>query len=334
MKKLIILILSGAALVVLWYQVSLRPMDANSDTRVKITVPSGSSVEQIANLLANEELIRSTTAFMWHVRFSGNSANLQAGSFILQPSMSTVEIVQALQAGKTEEISMTIPEGYTLTQIDTLLAKNALIEPGEIVSCAQTCDFTSFEFLPESAGLAERGGQLEGYLFPDTYFVAVHDFHPKFFLERLMTTFRKKIVETYAEEIEASGRSLHELVTMASLVEEETRTNEERPIVAGIMWKRYDDGRGLGIDATVRYILNKPTEAITVADLNTNSPYNTRKFRGLPPGPISTISDKSFAATLQPAVSKYWYYLHAPDGQIHYAVTNEEHNINKYRYLR
>jgi len=153
-------------------------------------------------------------------------------------------------------------------------------------------------------------------------------------LERLLTTTRKNIVDYYAPDIEKSGRTLHELLTMASLIEEETRADEERATVSGILWKRYDDGRGLGVDATVRYILDKPSAEITVADLNTNSPYNTRKFRGLPPGPIASPGIKSFIAALYPQDSEYWYYLHGTDGDIHYAVGNEEHNINRYKYIR
>ena len=334
MKKFFILCIGIIVLVAIWFMAALRPVDAQSQVRQKIVVPTGASVQQIASILAENNLIRSPFAFTVYARLQNKSTSLQAGSFILQPSYSAAQMVAALQSGKTEEISITIPEGYTVSQIDTLLAENALIEPGELVRCAQTCDFETFDFLPQTTGLAQRGGKVEGYLFPDTYFVAVQDFHPKFFLERLLGTFRKRIVTAYSSDIEQSGRTLHELVTMASLVEEETRTDEERPMVSGILWKRFDDGRGLGVDATVRYIINKPTDDITVADLNTNSPYNTRKFKGLPPGPISTISEKSFVATLQPKDNDYWYYLHAPDGQIHYAVSNEEHNINRYRYLR
>ncbi len=121
---------------------------------------------------------------------------------------------------------------------------------------------------------------------------------------------------------------------MASLVEEETRTDDERAIVAGILWKRFDAGTGLGVDATVRYALDKPSSALTVSDLDTNSDYNTRKFRGLPPGAIASPSLESIKAALHPEASEYWYYLHGTDGQIRYAKTNEEHNENKYKYLR
>ena len=248
--------------------------------------------------------------------------------------MAVEQIVEVLQSGKADEAVITIPEGYTVRQIDALMAERGFSATGEILRCAQECDFSSFEFLPSVGGLAQRGGKVEGYLYPDTYFVAKEDFHPKFFLERLLTTFRKKVVGPYESVIGQSGRSLHEIVTMASLIEEETLTDTERPVVSGILWKRFDDGRGLGVDATVRYILDKQTDAITQADLNTNSPYNSRKFRGLPPGPIASVGIASFLAALYPQESAYWYYLHGSDGEIHYAVTNEEHNVNRYLFMR
>jgi UPF0755 protein len=331
MKRLLLLIVVLCGVTIGWYQWQLQPLDSASANRIRVVIEPGSSVAQIAEQLDEEGVIRSSKAFEWHVRL--RSQSLQAGTFLLQPSMSVAELVEILQSGKAEEMIMTIPEGYTLTQIDSLLAQKGLLTEGELVACAQTCDYSSFKFLPDTEGLAERGGKIEGYLYPDTYYVAVADFYPKFFLERMLTAMRHKFLEQYAAEIEQSDRSVHELVTMASLIEEETISDEERAIVAGILWKRYDDGKGLGVDATVRYILNKPTEDITTADLNTNSPYNTRKFRGLPPGPIANPGLKSLLAALRPEKSPYWYYLHDPDGVIHYAVTNEEHNLNRINYL-
>ncbi len=334
MKRVIISI--GVVLFagIFWYLHALTPLGSSSQDRHTIKIESGLPLQGIADLLHQRGVIRSPSAFTFYVRIRGDAGALQAGKFVLRPSMSTREIVEVLQSGKVDEDIITIPEGYTVQEIDLLMAQKGFSGTGEILRCAQECNFSSFDFLPYVSGIAERGGKVEGYLYPDTYFVAKEDFHPKFFLERLMTTYRKKVVEPYAEAIENSGRSLHELVTMASLIEEETLTDEERAVVSGILWKRYDDGRGLGVDATVRYILEKPTAVITVGDLNVNSPYNTRKFRGLPPGPIANAGIESIVAAIFPQESEYWYYLHGRDGTIHYAETNEQHNWNRHLYMK
>jgi len=334
MRRLILLLLILGCGTVFWYFNALAPVESTSQERSTIKVETGLSVQQIADLLHERGVIRSPLAFTLYVRLKGETGSAAHRVFVLRPSMAVEQIVEVLQSGKADEAVITIPEGYTVRQIDALMAERGFSATGEILRCAQECDFSSFEFLPSVGGLAQRGGKVEGYLYPDTYFVAKEDFHPKFFLERLLTTFRKKVVGPYESVIGQSGRSLHEIVTMASLIEEETLTDTERPVVSGILWKRFDDGRGLGVDATVRYILDKQTDAITQADLNTNSPYNTRKFRGLPPGPIASVGIASFLAALYPQESAYWYYLHGSDGEIHYAVTNEEHNVNRYLFMR
>lgn len=336
MKKLIILLIIVIGGVGMWYHYSLLPVDAGSEIRRTVKIPSGSSVAGIAEILKEEKIIRSSTAFRIFIKFHYPDLVFQAGSFVVRPAMTVEEIIEVISTGMGAEMIVTIPEGFTVKDIDALLTEKRLVERGDVIKCADTCDFSSFEFLPFGSirGLATRGGVVEGYLYPDTYFIVSDDFEPKFFLERLLTVFRKRVIDRLSKDIEHSGRSLHEIVTMASLIEEETRTHEERPIVAGILWKRFDAGRGLDVDAAIRYILEKQTSALTGEDLNTSSPYNIRKFRGLPPGPIASPSFDSIEAALHPEISEYWYYLHGEDGKIRYAVTNEEHNINKYKYLR
>lgn len=334
MKKLVAVIVTVVVTGVAWYIQALRPVDASADSRVKITIESGSSTTKILDLLESEGLIRSPLATKIYLKTHGLDGSLQAGVFLLNRSDSTAEIVEVLQSGKAEEVAVTIPEGYTVKDIDALLAEFQLIEPGAVIECANTCDFSSFEFLPTEVGdLAERGGKLEGYLFPDTYYAQVDGFVAKFFLERMLGNFRKQVLDPYEGLISNEKHSLHEIVTMASLVEKESRKDDERSSVAGILWKRYDEGWGLGVDAAVRYIANKPSEDITVGDLNINSPYNLRKFTGLTPGPIANAGKKSFEAVLYPKDTRYWYYLHDKTGQIHYSETNEEHNTKRYMYL-
>lgn len=333
MKKLLLLLIGIGIVVYVWYARAMLPVGGSTASRV--TVEKGMSVAEVGAMLQEKGLIRSPAAFKVYLKLHGAETGVQAGTFLLRPSMSTAEIVDVLRTGKSEEVSLTIPEGWTVSEIDALLAENGLADAGAVLDCLKRCDFSTFDFLPKATkGLAPRGGRLEGYLFPETYFVNAAEFVPKFFLERLLGTFRARVIDAYGDDIAASGHSLHEVVTMASLVEAETRTDAERPIVAGILWKRLREGMPLGVDATVRYIVDKPTGPITQSDLETVSPYNTRKVRGLPPGPIASPSMSSILATLHPEDSPYWYYLHDGSGVIHYATTNDEHNENRRRYLR
>ncbi|OGJ70147.1 hypothetical protein A3H90_00375 [Candidatus Peribacteria bacterium RIFCSPLOWO2_02_FULL_55_36] len=333
-RLFVLLLLSIIAGGFLWYRHALGPVDSMSTAERPVKISDGMSVGGIADLLEEKGIVRSSTAFHLFVRLRGVSKNLQAGNFVLSPGMSAAEVVWILRTGKAREIAVTIPEGFTIKDIDALLAGKDLMEPGAMLDCARRCDFSSFEFLPPPKGLAPRGGRLEGYLFPDTYYAEPANFVPKFFLERMLGEFRKKVAEGLKDDFRKSERSLHEVVTMASLIEEEAKTDEERPVIAGILWKRFDASTGLGVDAAVRYILEKPAGTLTAEDLATHSSYNLRRFRGLPPGPIANPGVASIRAALRPQPSDYWYYLHGKDGKVHYAVTNDEHNANKARYLR
>lgn len=330
-----LLVITGA---VLWYRHALGPVDAESAAERQVTIAEGMSVGDIAGLLEEEGIIRSSVAFTMFVRLRGAGKNLQAGHFVLSPAMDTADVVEMLRTGKAREIAVTVPEGFSLNDIDALLAKKGLMESGALLDCARRCDFSSFEFLPkrfEWLALSEApGGRIEGYLFPDTYYVEPGNVVPKFFLERLLGEFRRRVVEGLARDLRDSRRSLHEVVTMASLIEEEAKTNEERPVIAGILWKRADAKVGLDVDATIRYAVGKKTEPLTAEDLRVNSPYNTRRYRGLPPGPIANPGIASIRAALHPQATEYWYYLHGKDGTVRYAVTNDEHNANKAKYLR
>lgn len=332
--SIFLILLAGTG--ILWYRHALGPVDPGSSVERSVTIAEGMSVGAIAARLEEEGIIRSSVAFHLFVRFHGVGQRLQAGSFLLGPRMPLAEIVEILRTGKAQEIAITIPEGFTLKDIDALLVKKNIAKPGDVMDCARRCDFSSFTFLPLgfARGLAPHGGVLEGYIFPDTYYIEPENFVPKFFLERLLGEFRRRVVEAFKDDLKKSGRSLHDSITMASLIEEEAKTDSERPVLAGILWKRFDANTGLGVDAAIRYILGKSIGTLTASDLALNSPYNLRRFRGLPPGPIASPGIASIRAVLHPQQSDYWYYLHGKDGKVHYAVTNEEHNLNKAKYLR
>lgn len=345
MKKFPLLLLGIVILSLLWFWHALSPVDSGNAKNIPVTIEQGSSVSTIATKLSGAKLIRSAFAFKTYARFTGNAGSLQAGVFALNPAMSTRDIAKAIVSGKSQEFLVTIPEGFTVADIDRLLASKGLGKEGDVLDCAFRCDFSTFEFLPSTltpnpspGGRGEPeiriGSRLEGYLFPDTYSVSPTDYVPKFFLERMLGTFRKRIVTAQEAGIKNSGRTLADLVTMASLVESESRHAEERAVIAGILWKRLKNHVVLGVDATTRYVLGKKTEPLTKSDVEIDSPYNTRRTQGLPPTPITNAGESSFLAALKPKDSPYWYYLHGSDGAIHYAITNDEHNVNKARYIR
>lgn len=323
-----------AVVVFGWYKHALWAVDSSDDSRVTVTVPTGAGMLSVAQEMKAKGLIRSTQAFSWHARFDGKDRLVRAGTYVLQPSMSVDEILLVLTGGAVGEVSVTIPEGFTVADIDRLMAAKGFTETGAIIACAKTCDFSAFEFLPNEYD--GPGGRVEGYLYPDTYFVGGEGSDPRAFLTRLLSTFDQKVVQGQAwHDIDADDRRLTDAVIIASLVEKEAANDEERPIIAGIIWKRDEAGMILGIDAAVRYAVNKaPTVPLTSADLAMDSPYNLRRYAFLPPGPIANPGLASIMAAANPEETPYFYYLHGNDGKIHYAVTNDEHNANRAKYLR
>lgn len=339
MRKLYVIFLLTAAVIVIWYWRGLQPVDRASEGETLVTIKTGTSVSGIASALYEKGLIRSPLIFRMKTRFLGATETLKAGAYMLRKDQSMPEIIDVLTEGRTKEILVTIPEGLTVADIDALMASKGFGTEGAIVRCSFRCDFSSFVFLPASnvsrLGSEESiGSRLEGYLYPETYAVNALDYHPKFFLERMLGQFRKIVVEQSSGSIASSRYSLHDIITMASLVEEESRTDDERAIIAGILWKRLENKVVLGVDATTRYEHGKKTEPLTKAELEAITPYNTRRQLGLPPGPIANPSTSSIRAVLHPKTSPYWYYLHGMDGRIRYAVTLQEHNENKAKYLR
>ncbi len=330
---LIVFIAVGFAALA-WYKGALLPVDPGSDRRELFDVQSGESARAILARLEERGVIRSALAGKIHLSLGGNAGALQAGTFVLRPSMSFDEVVETIATGKAEETVLTIPEGSTVAEIDALLVKRGLANTGSLLLCAKNCDLSAFPFVPAASSVVEPGNRLEGYLYPDTYYVETINFDVQAFVARLLGTFQSKVIEGRAAELQASGRSLADVVTMASLLELESRGQDEQKVVSGILWKRLDEGMQLGVDAAVLYAVGKSTSGgPTGADLAVDSPYNLRRVRGLPPGAIGNPGLGAIVAALAPEASEYYYYLHAPNGQIHYGRTLEEHNANKARYL-
>jgi UPF0755 protein len=176
------------------------------------------------------------------------------------------------------------------------------------------------------------GENLEGYLFPDTYYFPL-DVSGEEVVRIMHENFEKKIAP-YLKEIEKSGKSLKDIIIMASLIEKEVKTKEEKELVSGILWKRLKAGIPLQVDATITYITGKKTTKIPLEDLKIDSPYNTYKYKGLPPAPICNPGLESILAALYPKESDYWYYLSKPDGKTLFFKDYEEFIVAKAKYLK
>ncbi len=304
-------------------QLLAAPHDGPTEQKL-FEIPTGSTLKQISAELLTEGFIDSRWAFEKYVKRKDAAEDFLAGRFYLAQNLTIPDVAARLLDDARREQFFTIPEGLSLAEIDARIAEKGYAAPGTFLKCIEeTCSFSEFTFLP-----ADRAAW-EGYFFPETYAVHPGNFSAEELAGKMLAEFEKR-----AEKLGILEKdNLNEIVIMASMVEKESRDDEERPIVAGILWKRLHEGWMLGVDATVRYFTAKHTETLTESDLDADNPYNTRKHIGLPPTAITNPGESSLRAAANPKDSPYYYYLHGKDGVTHFAVTNEEHNANKAKYL-
>lgn len=319
----------------MWYRHSQyqyfieNPVDASDSAKITFIIKKGESLSQVAQNLEDKDLILNADALKSYAKQTQTDRNIIAGRFAIQRSMTIPQIVETITNAQNSETVITILEGHTVADIDSILVNADLIAPGEFSAAVSNFDdWDKYPFLDKDAQ-ANLIHPLEGYLFPDTYFIDPLNYHNENLIQLMLNNFQNRL----ANEIDKDhGKSLREIIIMASILEKEVRTDKDIPIVAGILWKRLDAGWLIGADATLLYL--KDDRTIDYNDLQEDTPYNTRKNPGLPPGPICNPGMKSIMGALYPEDSPYWYYLTTLDtGEVIYARTNDEHNANKNKYL-
>lgn len=314
MKKLLLLplfIVLVAAAGGFWFYKNSLPM-TSTEKFGYFVIAKGSSAGQIGNKLESAGLIKSALAFKIYLQATGQSGKLQTGEFRLTPSYSLFQTVDAIFKGPVE-LWVTIPEGLRREEIAQKF----------VTTLNKDSSFVA-EFLQASKGE-------EGYLFPDTYLFP-RDVSAATVVAKMTNTFTEKTKDLKNN----SGLSFDQAIVLASLIERETKTDAERPVVAGILIKRLDAGWPLQIDAAVQYAVGTSKDwwpILTLDNLSIKSAYNTYKNQGLPPAPIASPGLSSIKGALNPTGSDYWYYIHGTDGVIHYAKTLSEHNANIAKYL-
>ncbi|AQS58389.1 aminodeoxychorismate lyase [Desulforamulus ferrireducens] len=331
-NKKIFLLLLFVIFGLLWqYAFSLlEPLDTSGQAPdVLFQVSPKSYTVEIAQKLEQQKIIRSAKAFRLYARYHGLDNQIKAGYYLLNPAMSVEEILNHLVRGKTATKTFTIPEGYTLKQITNTLANKGFIREELFTDLLIDGEF-NYSFLQ---GLPRGERRLEGYLFPETYSIAL-DSTEKDIINVMLAGMDRQIKELKLEEkAKAQNLTLHQAITIASMIEREARKDEDRALISSVIHNRLKIGMLLQIDATVEYALGGHREKIYYRDLEIDSPYNTYKYKGLPPGPIAAPGRESLLAAVTPAQTKYLYYVAKPDGYHAFAETYEEHLRNKAKYL-
>lgn len=293
-----------------------------------VTIPRGVDTAWVARELHRRGIIRSPSVFRFYGFVHNLDRKIVSGTYRLSANMSVPAIFDRLTKGGQVTLRFTIPEGLTVKEIAVRLEKEGIISQAAFLKAAAYGHF-DYDFLPKHLQGPQR---LEGYLFPDTYEV-----YPGTKAEEIIDRMLRRF-QAVAEEIDLAagaarqGLSLHQAVTLASLVEREAKLAVERPLIAGVLYNRLRRGMLLQVDATVQYALGEHRERILYRDLEVDSPYNTYRRPGLPPGPIAVPGKASLLAVIYPQQTEYLYYVAKPDGSHAFARTLEEHNANKRRY--
>ncbi|MEI7770018.1 MAG: endolytic transglycosylase MltG [Chloroflexales bacterium] len=322
-----------------------NPATAEGDP-VEFIVAPGEATADIATRLRSENLIHQPALFTLLARLRGLDGKLQAGRYILSPTMTMSEILIALQSGRIEEVQLTIPEGLRLEEVAAIVERTGVVSADAFLRVARDGEgFRDKYFL--LSGLP-KGASLEGYLFPDTYRVAKDAS-----AEKIVAMMLDRFAEQYAtieRDVRVTNASVHQIVTMAAIVQREAALPREMPTISAVFWNRLKpenapivSGGQLGADPTVQYALGYSAaerswwrKTITLTDLQIDSPYNTRRYPGLPPGPIAAPGLDALRAAAQPDQSAHYLFFVAScakDGSHKFATNIDEFQTYASDYL-
>lgn len=306
------------------------PKSFSQKPEAAFTIQKGKGSAEIAKELKEQGFIKSNIFFRLYAMVSNKSFKLQAGIYNLSPSMSIASIVKKIATGNVIKNTITIIEGWDAQDIAKYLeVKNIVLEKDflDAVKKDWSQEYAFFKDKPKTLNI-------EGYIFPDTYQIARGQ-SPEEILKTILSHFDKKLTAELRNEIASQKKSIFQIITMASMIEKEVQTSEDKKIVSGILWKRNAQGMPLQVDATVNYVTGKHDRGVSISDTKIDSPYNTYKYYGLPKGPISNPGMDSIEAATYPTESPYWYYISANGtGETIFSKTLEEHNAAVAKYLK
>ncbi|MDP2586718.1 MAG: endolytic transglycosylase MltG [Candidatus Komeilibacteria bacterium] len=330
-KYLLILVMLVAVGGWVFYSYQISAPVGDSTAKVAFEVEQGEGVNQISSKLAKRGLIRSSFWFDVYVWQKNLERNFVAGVYDVPSDSSIRQLVKLLTSSGNSEQKITIIEGWNNKEIAAYLEKQGLVQAEyflNLVGRDLGAYVSQYAFLTDKPASVD----LEGYLFPDTYRVFKNSTAQEI-IKKMLNNFSQKLTPDLLQEIKRRDKSLFEIITLASIIEKEVRNPDDMRLVADIFYKRLEAGIALQSDATVNYLTGSGRAQSTAEDLKIDSPYNTYKYRGLPPGPISNPGLNAIMAAIYPTPNQYYYFLTTDDGQVIYSKTYDEHLANKRKYL-
>lgn len=298
---------------------TIERSDRDAGENIYMVVKPGTTASEISDRLMQLGVIDSRLRFWWLMKLQGDASKFKTGTYAFTPHMDEQAVLDKLVAGDTTVVKFTIPEGFGIKEIAKRLADEGLVDEQEFL--AEAKDFAPYDYMKKRPNVRYAA---EGYLFPDTY-VIHSDVSAEGIMKMMAEDFDMRLTPALRQQAAAKGLSIHDLITLASLVEKEARYDEDRPIIAQVFFKRLQMGMPLQSDTTLQYLMAGPKEDVSIEDTKIDSPYNTYQHEGLPPGPIASPGMKSILAVLNPANTDYLYFVADRQGHNHYSQTYDEH---------
>lgn len=314
----------AAALVIIILSLAFRGMlsPVGGSRKEIVRVPRGATAGTVGRLLAGHRMVRSALGFKILARLTGKSGSLKPGAYDLNSDMSPMKIIDKIASGDACSRWLTVPEGYTAAQIGDSIQESGMGKAARFTTLALRDGYAFKEGFPHPKD------SLEGYLFPDTYLMPVGASEDTVIRE-MLACFDRKVAKPLAPDFARSDMSFQEIITLASLIEREARVPKDRPMISAVLRNRLRVNMRLQCDATVIYALGHHVDRVLYRDLEIDSPYNTYRNAGLPPGPIANPGLDSIKAALHPAEADYLYYVAKPDGSHIFSRTLDEHQRAK-----
>lgn len=307
-----------------------------------LTIEKGEGLKEIGEKLKEQGLVKNRLLFEAYALLARVKNNFWPGEYQVEGKINLKDLIKILTGTpQVQEKTLTIIEGWTNKEIDKFFTEQGLIKEGDFLQALEKISqdkelLEKYDFLAEAVDSYDQDedmANLQGYLFPDTYRF-YQETTTEAVIKKMLENFDKKLDPQLREEIKELGRTIHETITMASLIEKEAALDQDRRLVADIFWKRLKTGWALESCATVNYILGSPKPRLTYEDTRTPSSYNTYLHPGLPPGPINNPGISSIRAAIEPLKNDYCCFLSTAEGKIIFSKTTEEHSRNKAIYLK